>query len=427
MLASAGMLLTPVIEEARDTMAAEEILIVRSSQDRRTLLGGGALTLPFHLALREIWRTRGRFLLVSSVIALITILVLFIAALAEGLGNGNREYLAKMDADLIVYQSDVDLAIPFSRLRNTTVEELKRVEGVRAVGPIAFSNGTAIFDDGMEPLKVGLIGVVPGMPGVPPALTGRTLSSDNAPEAIIDRNVALRTGLKAGDTLVIRTTQNTEESLHRVTVAGVTDGRQYGIQPTVFLPYRTWDSIRPQDRVPDDQQEVIFSIAAVQLDDPQQRDTVAARIVALDKLEAVDLKTAYSATPGYAAQQSTLDTQRYFSLLIGILVIGGFFQIQMLQKVAQIGVLKAIGASNTTIGVAFILQIVAVTVFGVALGAVGTFLLSLALPVVVPLAFTPQSTIIAIVSLLLIGPIGGLVSVRYLLRIEPLRALGLAS
>lgn len=408
-------------------MAAEDILIVRPSKAIAASRRGGLLTLPLHLALKEVWRTRGRFLLVSSVIALITILVLFIAALAEGLGTGNREYLQKLDAELVVYQADIDLTIPFSRMRGATVEELKQVEGVRAVGPIAFSNGTLVFDDGMEPLKVALIGVVPGMPGVPPSRTGSSLSGDDVPEAIIDRNVAIRTGLSAGDTLMIKTTQNTEESFHPITVAGVSDGRQYGIQPTVFLPYRTWDLIRPQDRVPDGQQEVIFSIAAVQLDDPEQRDAVAARIATLDKLEAVDLKTAYSATPGYAAQQSTLDTQRYFSLLIGVLVIGGFFQIQMLQKVAQIGVLKAIGASNLVIGLAFILQIVAVTVFGVVLGALGTFLLSLALPVVVPLAFTPQSTIIAIVSLLLIGPIGGLVSVRYLLRIEPLRALGLAS
>ena len=48
-----------------------------------------------YLAVKEVWRNRGRFLLVSLVIALITLLVLFIAALGEGLGNGNREYISK--------------------------------------------------------------------------------------------------------------------------------------------------------------------------------------------------------------------------------------------------------------------------------------------------------------------------------------------
>jgi putative ABC transport system permease protein len=50
--------------------------------------------------------------------------------------------------------------------------------------------------------------------------------------------------------------------------------------------------------------------------------------------------TPQSRRPGYSAQQSTLNTQGGFTLFIGILVIGGFFQIQILQKVAQIGVLN---------------------------------------------------------------------------------------
>ena len=48
---------------------------------------------------------------------------------------------------------------------------------------------------------------------------------------------------------------------------------------------------------------------------------------------AVDVQTAYENTPGYAAQQSTLGLMRIFTLLIGLLVIGGFFQIRVLQKV----------------------------------------------------------------------------------------------
>ena len=46
--------------------------------------------LAFYLAVKEVLRNRGRFLLVSLVIALITLLVLFIAALGEGLANGKR-------------------------------------------------------------------------------------------------------------------------------------------------------------------------------------------------------------------------------------------------------------------------------------------------------------------------------------------------
>ena len=42
--------------------------------------------MAFYLAIKELMHNRGRFLLIASIVALITTLVLFIAALAEGLG-----------------------------------------------------------------------------------------------------------------------------------------------------------------------------------------------------------------------------------------------------------------------------------------------------------------------------------------------------
>ena len=109
---------------------------------------------------------------------------------------------------------------------------------------------------------------------------------------------------------------------------------------------------------------------------PAEVEATRGRILAeVSGIEVIDRQTAYEATPGYSAQQSTLNTQRYFTLLIGILVIGGFFQIQTLQKVAQIGMLKAIGTTNGIVAMAAIIQIVAVNTLGVAIGAAGSLLL----------------------------------------------------
>ena len=195
------------------------------------------------------------------------------------------------------------------------------------------------------------------------------------------------------------------------------------------MPISTWDEIRPQAAIggnPD--AEVVANVIGVQVANPAEAAAVAQQIERdVKDVVAVDRVTAYEATPGYSAQQSTLDTQGYFALLIGVLVIGGFFQILTLQKVAQIGMLKAIGASNLTVGLASIIQIIVVTVIGVFIGAVVTFLLSLSFPPTIPIVFAPSAVWTAVVSLLLIGPIGGLVSVRYSLKVEPLTALGLSS
>jgi putative ABC transport system permease protein len=169
-------------------------------------------------------------------------------------------------------------------------------------------------------------------------------------------------------------------------------------------------------------------VIAVRLNDPLATREMASRLLnQIAKIEVADIKKAYESLPGYGAQQSTLNTQQAFTLLIGVLVIGGFFQIQMLQKVAQIGMLKAIGASSFTVAAAALAQIVGVAVLGVGVGAVLTYLFSLTFPPTLPIVFRGDSVAIALISLLSIGPVGGLVSVRYALRIEPLKALGLAT
>jgi putative ABC transport system permease protein len=385
--------------------------------------------LPPFLAFKEIWRNKGRFLLVGLVIALITTLVLFIAGLAEGLGAGNIEYLQKLDAELVLFQEDVELSTSASQISRSKLNGIKRVEGVNDAGLIGFSSASVLLGDEKDPLDISLIGVEAGKPGEPIAYEGRGLKGKRGDEAVIGRNVALRTGLDVGDELTIKSVQGTDEELYTLKVVGISDGQQYFIRPSVFVPYLTWDKIKPQGFVENnDQSELIFNVGAVKLESVENPEAMAGRLEGqVSKIEAVDRRTAYEATPGYSAQQSTLNTIRIFTLLIGVLVIGGFFQIQTLQKVAQIGMLKAIGASTSTIALAFVLQIIYITLLGVTIGIVGTLALSLSFPVSVPIVFTPESVSVAVVSLVVIGPLGGLVSLVYLLRVEPLTALGLAS
>jgi len=380
------------------------------------------------LAFKELWRNRGRFFLFSMVIALITTLVLFIAALAEGLGNGNREYIQKLDADLIVYKKSADLFIGASRIDRANLANIRRVEGVKEVGPLSFATVSIVYAEGRQPLNVSLIGVEPGKPGEPPVVQGRELRNRRGKEVILERSAALRTGLKVGDRFTIRSIQGTKEEFYMLEVVGIGDGRQYSLLSSIIVPYLTFDEIKPKPIVDNGNSELAFNVVAVQLNNPDDWKAMAARIESqVSDVKAVDLKTAYENTPGYSAQQGTLNSQQFFTLLIGVLVMGGFFQIQTLQKVPQIGMLKAIGTRNNDVAVASILQIMMVTVVGVAMGSIITYGLTLTFPPTVPIVLTGSAAALGIGALLLIGPLGGLVSIRHALRVEPLMALGLGA
>ncbi|HMU94497.1 MAG TPA: ABC transporter permease [Anaerolineales bacterium] len=380
--------------------------------------------LATYLAIKEVFRNRGRFLLVALVIALITVLVLFIAALGEGLSDANRQYVANLDAQLIVFLEKSDYSITASRLETNTAKAVRRVDGVADAGPIYTSNSEIVSLP--EPLKISMLGVEAGRPGMPSLLEGRYFRGGAAREAVMDMSVAQRTNLKIGDEIEIRSTQGTEDQFYTLKIVGLVDKQAYFFQPTIFVPASTWELMRPQSESDLNSDTPFPNIVAVKLTDPTQVEEMKARLEdQVSNIEVADIETTINNIPGYTAQQGTVQTQGAFTLLIGILVIGGFFQIQILQKVPQIGVLKAIGSSNFVVGLSAVIQIIIVTAMGVGIGAGLNYLFSLGLPPNIPLAFNGTRSLVAIVLLLFIGPLGGMVSIIYAVRIEPLKALRL--
>jgi putative ABC transport system permease protein len=380
--------------------------------------------LAFYLAVKEVIRNKGRFFLVALVIALITMLVLFIAALGEGLSNANRQYVANLDAQLIVFLEKSDYLINSSRLETNTVKAVRRVDGVADAGPIYISTSEIVSLP--EPLKISMLGTEAGRPGTPPLLEGRYFRGGEAREAVMDKSVALRTNLKVGDEIKIRSTQGTDDKFYDLKIVGLVGAQAYSFQPTIFVPPSTWELARPQSASDLKDDTPYPNVVAVKLKDPDQIEAMKSRLLnQVANIEAADIPTTISNIPGYTAQQGTVQTQGVFTLLIGILVIGGFFQIQVLQKVPQIGVLKAIGSSNDVVGLAAVIQIIVVTAIGVGIGGGLTYLFSLGFPPTIPLVFNGTSSLIAIILLMFIGPMGGLVSIIYAIRIEPLKALRL--
>ena len=106
------------------------------------------------------------------------------------------------------------------------------VDGVADAGPIYTSNTEIVSLT--EPLKVSLLGVDAGQPGMPEIVEGREFRGGEARETVIDRNVALRSDVKVGDEIELRSTQGTEDEFFKLKVVGLVDGQSYSFQPTIF-------------------------------------------------------------------------------------------------------------------------------------------------------------------------------------------------
>jgi hypothetical protein len=110
--------------------------------------------------------------------------------------------------------------------------------------------------------------------------------------------------LNVGDTLTVKSIQDTQEQFYNLRVVGISDNRQFSLQPSVFVPISTWDEIRPQAAiggVPD--AGVVANVIGVQVTNPAEAAAVAEQIERdVKDVVAVDRVTAYEATPGYSAQ-----------------------------------------------------------------------------------------------------------------------------
>lgn len=380
--------------------------------------------MAIYLSFKEIWRNRTKYFLFSLVIALISILVLFTAGLGEGLATNNKEYLEKLDAQLLIFQTDVSFSTIESRLDYKKYKRARRISGIADAGPIAFSNVKVVVNKDEEPIDVSFIGVEPDRPGAPKAITGSNLRSYPSKIALIDQSTADLIDAKVGDKITIKSTQGTEDKLYHLTVTGIAGGQRYFFRPSIFVSLTTWDKYRPKSDPDSYSTQPVLNVIAVKADNTTSIPYLENAITNLiDDVEVTDIITAYESAPGYSEQQGTLNTIKGFTFLIGTLVIGGFFQIQILQKLPQIGMLKAIGAPNRLVSATAISQIILVSLFGVIIGTLATFALAVTLPSNVPVYFTTSSVVVTIVTLLLIGPIGGMLSIRMAHKVEPLTAL----
>lgn len=382
--------------------------------------------MAIYLSLKEIWRNKGRFFLFSLVIALIALLVLFTAALGEGLATANKEYLAKLDADLLAFQADTGFSTVESKLDPIKTKRISRSPEVADAGAIGFTTIKLVLDNDRPTTNISFIGIEPSKPGDPLPVKGSRLDSTRSDTIVIDERVAYLTKADIGDQITIKSAIGTDYKYYDLTVVGITSGQQYFFQPSIFSSLATWDKYRPKQNFGISDSQPVTNIVAVKLKNPSDLEASAQRIASeVDGIELTDIKTAYESAPGYAAQQGTLNTIKGFTFLIGALVIGGFFQIQTLQKIPQIGMLKAIGIPNPTVAISSLTQIILVTIVGIFIGTAATYGLAFGMPPGVPIEFNGDSVLIAVISLMLIGPIGGMVSVILAIKVEPLKALGM--
>jgi putative ABC transport system permease protein len=115
---------------------------------------------------------------------------------------------------------------------------------------------------------------------------------------------------------------------------------------------------------------------------------------------------------------------RGFLLVISALIVGAFFTVWTIQRTHQIGLLKALGATNGYVLRDALGQLAVVLVSAVVIGAVVAVGVGAIVPDGVPFSLQAAPIVTSVAALVVLGMAGSLVAVRRITSVDPIVALG---
>jgi putative ABC transport system permease protein len=366
------------------------------------------------LALRELRRRPGRFVIATGILTLIALLLMFLGGLLDGLIAGSTGALRAQQGDLIVYSSNAQDSLVRSRITpqvRSTVEDA--AEGAEVSGLGSVQLGARLDGRGPRDLvAVVLFGYESPPRGVP----------DGAPEdgrVYADRSLQSE-GVAEGDVILLGPARSP------VTVIGFLDDSRYSGQGTLWGSLGTWRSVLEANRPGQRVGEGVVQ-ALVVGGDPS---------VVTPSAEAIDSATggatstltiagAIDALPGVSQQQTVFNQIIGVTVVIALLVVALFFALITVERTALYGVLKALGASSGTLFAGVLMQALVVTAVASLIGAAASLALDAAIPAgSIPFTTSPGLLLSSAAYLGVAALIGCAFSLRRVLRVDPASAIG---
>lgn len=403
------------------------------------------------LALKEIKKEKGRFLLIISIVVLISYLVFFLIGLAYGLAKDNTTAVEKWEAETVVLKSGTNSNILSSMMGVEVLDDFKDYE----TSPVNIARSVG-YIDGVETerntVDLVLIGLHQDSKAYPDVIEGEL--PENRSEVLGSITLKEENEIDIGDTIVL--SMNDRE----FTITGFTEEAKFNVSPVIYTDLemasaammvspemeisedtgQNPENIEDSERTPQEEEteenpeEEPINGGAEEVPDSSNAQEVPDRISGILLHESTDLTSDENYDflsiddfifnlPGYLAQVLTFGLMIGFLILISTIVLGVFMYIITTQKKQTFGIMKVQGISNGYIAKSVVLQTFLVSLIGVSIGLGLTFLSEYFLPYTVPFRSNIYIYLIVSVLIILISLIGAIFSVKSVSKVDPLEVL----
>ena len=366
------------------------------------------------LALRELWRRPGRFVVATAILALIALLLMVLGGLLDGLVAGSTGALRAQRGQLIVYSSTSQESLVRSHITPPVRKEVEGVAGVSEVAGIGSVQVGARID-GRGPRDL-----------VPVVLFGYELPPKELPDAapaygeVYADDSLQAEGVKTGSTVRLGPARTP------VRVIGFLQDSRYSGQGTLWGSLATWRSVlaanRPGERVGEGvDQALVVRIAGADA----SRQAGAIDRATSGATKTLTIPQAIDALPGVTQQQTVFNQIIGITVVIALVVVGLFFALITVERIGLYGVLKAVGASSAILFAGVLLQAVIVTLIASAIGVAASLALAAAIPSgSIPFVATSSRLLTSTAYLLIAALLGCAFSLRRVLKVDPAAAIG---
>ncbi len=351
------------------------------------------------VAWRDLRFARGRFVLIGSVVALITVLVGFLSGLTAGLASQNISAILSVPADQIVFSApaagSAGASFSDSAITKAQAGQWSSAAGVKSAEPIGISQTRA--EAGRTRVPVALFGVNPGFDSTSPAHDGELGLSESA---------AKQLDVVAGAKVTIAGSE--------YTVARVGGDWWYSHTPVVQLTLHDWQAYSAATGNPNSYATVL----AVTGNPDWSAANAAVGTISQPVLGSLTAIGAFRSEIGSLLLM--------VAMLFGIsaLVIGAFFTVWTMQRKGDIAVLKALGASTRSLIRDALGQALVVLLIGVGVGIGVVALLGTLAGSALPFVLSPLTTALPAAIMIALGLAGAVFALRSVTTADPLTALG---
>lgn len=352
------------------------------------------------LAWKEMKKNKLRFTLITGVLMLVAFLVFFLSGLATGLQHLNREAVDKWDADAIVLTEESDKSLGLSSM---TVQDH---EGIDADETAVLGQFSAIANNEDEKANISVFGINEDEFLMPEVTDGEKFTKENE---VIAGDKLKEDGFAIGDTLSL---SGTEAEL---TIVGFTDNARFHGSPVLYTDLDTFHRVKFGELA--EQNSDRINGVVIRTDNVDAIETP-------EEIEVIGIDTFIENLPGYTEQNLTLNLMIYFLIVISAIIVAIFLYVLTVQKMSMFGVLKAQGISSRYLANSVIAQTFLISFIGVVIGFGLTLLTGAFLPSAVPVSFDMVTMMIYGLIFVVVAIMGAVFSVRTIVKIDPLQAIG---